>query len=134
MLTIVIHFIAQVNSPLFFKNFFNIAILNVLWRIVAGERFDYADPQLKKLVALVGDATAVGMKPNIGLVLPFFRKFFPSLDDIHQQSLRFGTIKKFLQGVVDAHKVNFEPDAVGDFIDAFLLEIRVRQLKLELSN
>ena len=47
------------------QNFFNIAILNVLWRIVAGARYDYGDPRLTQLVATVGEIVATGIKPNI---------------------------------------------------------------------
>ena len=35
----------------------NVAVVNVLWRVVAGERLEYGDPKLADLVAKVGEVS-----------------------------------------------------------------------------
>jgi hypothetical protein len=102
-----------------------VAILNALWRIVAGKRYDYSDPELAKVLTMVNGIT--NAVPNVGLAFrfPFLRAWFPSIDNITELAQLFDDVKAFLLKTIEEHKKNFDPDNPGDFIDTYLAEIKV---------
>ncbi len=107
------------------KIFFNVATLNVLWRIVAGRRFDYSDPKLKELQVLIREALGAGIKPNIAFIFPILRRIFPSLDVMERHSKRLAAMRDFLREAVKQHRETFDRENLRDFIDTFLLKIEV---------
>ena len=61
---------------------FLIPILNVLWRIVAGERYDYKDQRMKSLMHMLEKymfETKL-LQPDVTWFLPFLAKMFPNLE------------------------------------------------------
>jgi hypothetical protein len=55
------------------QNLFNISILNALWKIISGTRYDYRDPQLLDLTRKVNEAMlTLGPKFNLTFVLPWY--------------------------------------------------------------
>ncbi len=110
------------NTSLNLKELFNIVILNVLWRIIASERFGYDDPQLKELVALVNDLLSVaGPRPSTSI--PALRRFV--IGDMRDKTLK---IKKHLEATIEQHSKTLDPSTARDYIDAFLIKIKVRSL------
>ncbi len=100
--------------------------MNILWQIVAGDRFKYDDPGMKELIDAVTLATSVEFsRPDIVTFLPWLRN--TPLDPGPNKDLA-GLLmtKKFLQKEIDKHRKTFDPDNIRDFIDAYLLEIKVR--------
>jgi hypothetical protein len=98
----------------------------VLWHIVAGKRFEYSDPKLQDLVKVVDKATRINFSFfSLTSSVPFLKKLFPSLGTAKQQAHNFAAIFTFLQATIDQHRKNFDPDNIGDFIDAYLAEIKV---------
>ena len=106
------------------SNFFNIGVLNVLWRIAAGERYDYNDEKLKKLMKLVTDLIiSSGIRPNITHIFPILRKLFPSLNKSFAENVpRVRAIRTFLTEIVEDHKKNFNENNIQDYIDAHIAE------------
>ena len=107
-----------------------IPILNVLWHIVAGERYDYKDPRMTKLVKLVADLMRYGISnPDPTWFLPFLAKLFPNLEGSnHAKGVTGnpGDIKHFLIETIQDHKNTFDDNNIRDFIDAYLTEIQVK--------
>jgi hypothetical protein len=103
------------------------SVVNVLWRIVAGERLDYADPKLSALVKSVSDVSkSTFPMPSLFLgttLFPFLRRLFPKMDEMSRR--RVQAIKTLLSAEVELHKKKFESTNQRDFIDAFIAEIKV---------
>ena len=105
-------------------NMFHIPIINILWDIVAGERFEYEDPKLmdfaKKVAAMM---RAPLFQPTAATFLPFLAKLFPNID----QPTSYGPLvelKSFLNVTIKQHRDTFDPDNMRDFIDTYLLQIQ----------
>ena len=105
-------------------NIFHIPILNILWDVVAGERYDYEDPKLvdfnKKITAMLRTPF---FQPSAAIFLPFLGRLFPNID----QPPGFGAIlemKEFLSDTVKQHVDTFDPNNIRDFIDMYLLQIQ----------
>ena len=104
----------------------NIPILNVLWRIIAGHRFEYSDPELKHVLVMVGDImSAMAPKPNLAWIFPSLREYFPSIDRVEESVDKFAPIRNFLEEIIMEHRRKFDPACISDFIDAYLAEIQV---------
>ncbi len=101
---------------------------------MAGQRFEYSNPKLQRIVAVVSELATAGMKPNIAIIIPALRKLLPASDIINQQAQRFNAIKEFLQVSIDDHKKNFDSENINDFIDAFLAEVKVLQFAVARLN
>ena len=51
------------------QNVFNIAVLNIIWAMVAAKRYDYDDPLIKELMMMVTDVTAsLAPTPSLGFL------------------------------------------------------------------
>ena len=130
------------------QSLFNIAVLNILWRIVAGERYDYRDPKLRELMKIVNDAVLNATpKFSMAVVFPKLREIYPSIDTHMMQAKWFGEIKNFLVSKIDEHVTTYESSnarqAFGcfsesthelysqtssrDYIDAFLSKMELNK-------
>ena len=105
-----------------------IPILNVLWSIVAGECYDYKDPRMTALLKMLVTALRTSMaEPDITWFLPFLGNIFPNLEtNVDGYRGEPGDIKHFLNQTVQHHKATFDGSNIRDFIDAYLIEIKVR--------
>ena len=109
---------------------FMIPILNVLWRIVAGERYDYKDQRMKSLMQMLVKVFESNFQsPDITWFLPLLAKLFPSLERSFVEGLKGkpGDIKHFLIETIQHHKDTLDINNIRDFIDAYLIEIKVIQ-------
>lgn len=106
-----------------------IPILNVLWGIVAGERYDYKEPRMTALIKMLRTALEVSMaQPDVTWFLPVMSKLFPSLElNLDGYRGEPGDIKHFLNQTIQHHMETFEDNNIRDFIDAYLIEINVRK-------
>ena len=106
------------------QDMFHIPVINVLWQIVAGERYHYEDPKLvdlrRKFVLIMDEPLA---KPNAATFVPFLAKLFPIAD--RPKSYDFIVeIKAKMNETIKQHKETFDPNNIRDFIDTYLLEIQ----------
>lgn len=63
-----------------FRNTFSLSVLNVLWCMVAGIRYEHDDPRLLKLLDHTFKLSKSATFGNpIELIIPFTRKIFPWL-------------------------------------------------------
>ena len=48
---------------------FNVAVLNIIWAMVAAKRYEYDDPEIKELMMMVTDVTsALAPTPSLGFL------------------------------------------------------------------
>ena len=109
-----------------------IPVLNVLWGIVAGKRYNYNDPGLtdllRKLVVLLRYPLA---KPDATWFFPFLANIFPNWERSHIEDVKtenMKDVKNFLAETIHHHKETFDGNNIRDFIDAYILEIQVTLL------
>ena len=63
---------AKASGGLEVQNLYNVSILNILWKIISGSRFDYRDPKLSDLTQKVNEAlTSLGPKFSVTFVMPW---------------------------------------------------------------
>ena len=107
---------------------FMIPVLNVLWKIVAGERYDYKDPRMKSLMSMLAFLFETNFqKPDVAWFMPFLAKLFPKLERrIEGLSGKPGDIRHFLIETIQNHKDTLDGNNIRDFIDAYLIEIMVK--------
>ena len=139
-----------------FKSMFNIALINILWAIVGGERFNHNDAQLKRLLHIVELFFSNGqiVRANIPVPqfilrnVPFMRKFVGLRNDTFEPLQDFIRViiwkwkrkKKFskpylflFQDSITEHENVPSEDAPRDFIDVFLAEMK-RQENIDLGS
>jgi cytochrome P450 len=114
----------QVGQPIVLNRTFQMAVLNTLWEIMAGERYEQDDPRLwavfkknKELSEQLGRNMAI-------LFMPKLAKMLPSITGWNQLISLVHDMRGITLGHVDHHKKSFPENGVPrDFIDAYLKEI-----------
>ncbi|XP_066254630.1 uncharacterized protein [Euwallacea similis] len=121
------HLRENCGKPVFMHNAFAIYVLNALWAMIAGQRFDDNDERLKKLLNIIYDSFRI-IDISGGLIdqVPFLRHIAPSAIGYNQVMDVLNQMWTFMKETVDEHRQNavFQP---RDLIDAFLhsMEIKV---------
>ena len=81
-----------------FKAIFSVSVINILWAIVGGKRFQRNDPQFKKLLDNVNKFLESGNAVQANLPVPaFLVRLFPSLPRIlGMKTELFSSIQKII--------------------------------------
>ena len=105
-------------------NIFHIPIINILWDIVTGERYNYEDSKLDYLIKKIAEMMRVPLfQPTASTFLPILGKLFPSIDQPPSYAVIM-EVKTYLSGIVKQHIDTFDSNNIRDFIDTYLLEIQ----------
>ena len=69
------------GKPFDFINQFNLPILNALWRVTVGQRFDYDNPALISIIHKLTDLLKRAADPSaiVILLFPWATKIYPKL-------------------------------------------------------
>ena len=113
------------GEPFDFKNQFNLPILNALWRVTSGERFEYDNQKFKSIVdRLTEMLQRIGNPSNIVIMLyPWITKIYPKFMD-RDKTLRIQhEIMDFIEDSVRTHQENLDPAAPNDYTDTVLIEM-----------
>ena len=103
----------------------NVAVVNVIWSIITGERKSHDDPRIREFLVAVNKGVELASTSGILLFMPFLAKILPErLFGIDQMRKWMKASYDYLQEVVDSHK-KVEPSSEDpkDFIEAFLAEM-----------
>ena len=103
----------------------NVAVVNVIWSIITGERKSHDDPRIREFLVAVNKGVELASTSGILLFMPFLAKILPErLFGINQMRKWMKASYDYLQEVVDSHK-KVEPSSEDpkDFIEAFLAEM-----------
>ena len=113
------------GEPFDFINQFNVPILNALWRITSGERFDYDHPKLESIVArLTENFKRAGNPANIVVYLyPWITKIYPKFMERNRHLGVIHEILDLLEDSIKRHKENLDIDSPNDYTDAMLIEM-----------
>ena len=97
---------------------FNVAIINVLWQIVASKRFDPNAADTKRMMALLNLQFKAG--PKSFKLFPFLRKIMPA----NEVDKSFFEMKAMMRGLIKEHLADVDYDSPRDFIDVYLKQIK----------
>ncbi|XP_021955195.1 methyl farnesoate epoxidase [Folsomia candida] len=108
------------------QQFFNISVLNIIWSMVAGVRFNHDDPEFVVLVAnLNATLRLVTATGNIMLAFPFLSSILPKLTG-------YGEVRKkciakfqdlFMNLLKERRDLGHYKDDQLDYVDVFISEI-----------
>ncbi|XP_006823766.1 cytochrome P450 2U1-like [Saccoglossus kowalevskii] len=98
----------------------NRSVSNVICSIAFGKRFDYSDNTFKLMIDVMGKWFELAGKMFELDLFPFLRPFSKTHIDCFVQL--GDDLKKFCKQQIDEHREVFDPDNIGDFIDAYLAE------------
>lgn len=103
-------------------NFFNTYILNTLWTMMAGLRYDPLDPQMQILQAMLFELfKAVDMVGAVFSHFPILSIITPTMSGYKDFMRIHKRIWRFLREEIARHKENFDPEKEDrDFMDVYL--------------
>ncbi|CAL8124690.1 unnamed protein product [Orchesella dallaii] len=108
-----------------FDCYFTLSILNVLWSMLAGTRFEHSDPRLVKLIKLVREMmSSCNFGNSILLAYPEWKEWFPDWTGLTVQRKCYNALNQFFQEFVDERrKVELYKTNPENLVDEFLREI-----------
>lgn len=116
------------GQPILVNEMFHVSIVNILWRLVAGKRYDLHDEELKNLCALITKLfRAVDMSGGILNFMPFLRHIIPGLIGYTELQSAHNALHKFIEETIKQHKNNIDIENPRDVIDALLIEMIERK-------
>lgn len=85
------------SQPLFMHNIFDVSVLNGLWAMMAGQRFEIDDERLRKLLKIIHDAfRIVDMSGGLLNQMPFLRFILPGASGYNKLREVLDTMWEFL--------------------------------------
>ncbi|XP_036139915.1 methyl farnesoate epoxidase isoform X2 [Monomorium pharaonis] len=127
-LTTMIDSLAKLGPINNLYNITSIAVLNSLWTLVAGARFDLDNPKLTEILTVVNEiirnTNATG---GILTHLPFLRYIIPGLSGFTALNQRYTQMLQFIGTEIARHKQTRTDGEFRDFIDVYLAEMDTKQ-------
>lgn len=100
---------------------FTMAVVSVLWAVIAGERFQHNDPKAKEMIASVtGFSRANNGGPTIMTLFPIFRFIAPEWTGFNELNGHIHKLRSAIEEVVRQHRETRQPGCNRDFLDAYL--------------
>ncbi|XP_029055473.1 methyl farnesoate epoxidase-like isoform X2 [Osmia bicornis bicornis] len=115
---------ASAKGPVPMHTAFDVAVLNSLWSMLAGHRFDYDNEKLMEILDAVHGAFRL-MDTMGGIVshMPFLRFIIPELSGYNELMRILRKLWGFLDEEITIHEKQLSGNEPQDLIEAFLLEI-----------
>ena len=115
----------RINEPFDFLNKLNLPILNALWKVTVGERFEYDNPRLLSIVERLTEAFEIFGNPSQALLLayPWLMNIIPSFFQKERTDRVFMDVADLMLENILRHKETLDPNEPRDFTDMMLIEI-----------
>ncbi|XP_011692220.1 PREDICTED: probable cytochrome P450 305a1 [Wasmannia auropunctata] len=134
-LTSMVESLAKLGPITNLYNITSIAVLNSLWTLVAGARFDLENPKLAEILSVVNEiirnTNATG---GILTHLPFLRYIIPGLTGFTALNQRLTRMWQFIGTEIARHKQTRTHGEFRDFIDVYLAEMDTIQSSPTVSS
>ncbi|XP_014230693.1 methyl farnesoate epoxidase-like [Trichogramma pretiosum] len=113
------------KGPVAMHTVFDLPVLNSLWQMFAGRRFEYDDAKVKEILDVVHDVFRTNdTMGGIISFMPFLRFIIPELSGYNHLVSTHEKLWGFLDEEIKLHEENLPTSQPRDLIDAFLMEIR----------
>ncbi|KAL4707737.1 hypothetical protein ACJJTC_014918 [Scirpophaga incertulas] len=117
--------ISRANEPILANNIFDVSVINIVWRLVAGKRYELNDERLLNLCGLITRCfKAVDMSGGVMTFMPILRHFIPSLIGYTEMTAVHRALHQFLAETIEDHRKTIDLENPRDVIDAFLIEMK----------
>ena len=110
----------EANGEVKMDTNFNVAVINVLWKLVASKRFDPKEEETKELMKKLNEYFRGGNGLHIYMFLEFLRPYGPYVAG-DQKHFAF---KDMFRKYIEAHDKDHDPNAPRDLIDHYLTELK----------
>ncbi|GBP41037.1 Farnesoate epoxidase [Eumeta japonica] len=115
---------ASAGRPIHINDMFNIHVINMLWCLVAGRRYDTDDERLKEICDLITRTfKTADMSGGVLNFMPFLRHVIPNAIGYTEMMRIHKSLYNFIGEVIELHKMSLDPKNPRDVIDALLIEI-----------
>ncbi|KAI4500460.1 hypothetical protein M0802_004422 [Mischocyttarus mexicanus] len=119
------------HGPVQMDNAFKVAVINVLWTMLTGCRFEYDDKKSKEILESVHDSFRICRVTDTmgGLLshMPFLRFVAPKWCKYDETMKVLKLQWKFIDDEITKHELDLTDKEPRDLIEAFLLEIASRK-------
>ncbi|KAL6267703.1 hypothetical protein P5V15_000774 [Pogonomyrmex californicus] len=134
-LTSTIESLAKLGPITNLYNITSIAVLNSLWTLIAGSRYDLQNPKLTEILSVVNDLTR-NSNATGGILthLPFLRYIIPGLTGFTVLDQRLARMWQFFGSEITRHKQTRTHGEIRDFIDVYLAEMDSKQSNPTVSS
>ena len=109
------------NGEIEMHNTFNIAVVNVLWQIVASKRYDPTSPEAESMIQIVNNPI---QDFNIFNLLP---TIFRNVQSVKMQDHSLFKLRSLMKTLVTEHLQDIDYEHPRDFIDIYLSELKANQ-------
>ncbi|XP_028170234.1 farnesoate epoxidase-like [Ostrinia furnacalis] len=114
----------KIRAPVPVNGMFDISIINIVWRFVAGKRYELDDERLKNLCDLINRCFKVAdMSGGVLTSMPYLRHVIPDFIGYTEMTAVHRALHQFLREIIDEHKESLDLTNPRDVIDAFLIEM-----------
>ncbi|XP_019871649.1 methyl farnesoate epoxidase-like [Aethina tumida] len=115
------------ENEIYMNTLFDTSVLNVLWAMMAGERFQLDDERLKKLLEIMHDAFRItDISGGMLNQLPLLRFIAPNATGYNKLMEILTRMWEFLEGAIAEHRRTVCSSHARDLIDAFLQKMDVK--------
>ncbi|XP_072014922.1 cytochrome P450 2G1-like [Amphiura filiformis] len=103
--------------------YFNNAVSNIICKVVFGTRFELYDERIHRLTSLLNRLNELFGAGALEICIPINipskakQELVKVVDELH----------KFINGIIESHRKNFDPNNLNDVIDMWLNEIRLHK-------
>ncbi|XP_063231673.1 methyl farnesoate epoxidase-like isoform X2 [Bacillus rossius redtenbacheri] len=130
MLDEISHLIKKLESSkiVSISNLFNLPVVNVLWKTLAGTRIAHDDDEFNKLIEIVFEVMRSG-NPAGGIinVMPFLRHVFPNIGAYKTSTDAVKDLHHYFKEIISEHEKTLDSDNPRDFIDVYLREKQLQK-------
>ena len=104
---------------------FNLPILNALWKVTSGKRFDYDDRRLITIVEKLSLWFKRMGRPEdvLTFAFPWMTKIYPKFNEYDQSLDTTHGIMNMMKESIEEHENTLDANDPRDFIDKFLIEV-----------
>ena len=110
------------NEDFHLNTDFNVPIINILWQLVAGDRFTPDDSEGMEMIESVNRMFKITFKMD---VIPLqIMKMFPKLTDYQEMIDIYDIQKRYIFKQIEEHEQTHDPEHPRDYIDVYLNEMQ----------
>lgn len=112
------------GSPvLVHSSYFNMASLNVIWKLIADKRFDDDDPEIRNLISLANNLSRYIGPQNPMNFFPWVRFIAPNWSGFNSLKQLRDANEEMFTNLLEEHRQTRIPHSPRDFIDVYIGEM-----------